>query len=319
MKHYFVVLAQLLAVLIVLNGCTRRADSPGMKGPYLGQVPPSMTPEVFAPETVSTRDDEINAVFSVDGKEFYFSRDTHRDVSRAGRDYTIMFMKESMNGWTEPRVASFAGDYMNADMFMTRGDGYLLYCSDRPVDMDGPRNEDADIWVVERIEDRWSEPRNLGPAVNSESNEWYPTTTLDGTLYFSSPREGGFGGPDIYRSRFEDGRYLAAENIGAPVNTQYNEGDVFIAPDGRYLIVVSSNRPDGLGSGDLYVAFRKHDGTWTEPRNIGAPVNSDALEYCPMVSPDGKYLFFTSRRSGNDDLYWVDAGVIEKSKPDELK
>ena len=75
--------------------------------------------------------------------------------------------------------------------------------------------------------------------------------------------------------------------------------------------MVSSDRPDGLGSGDLYISFREHDGSWMEPVNMGEPVNSSTLEYCPVVSPDGKYLFFTSRRRGNDDIYWVDAKIID--------
>ena len=78
------------------------------------------------------------------------------------------------------------------------------------------------------------------------------------------------------------------------------------------MIVSSSGRPDSLGSADLYISFKKEDGSWTNLKNMGSTINSRELDYCPMLSPDGKYLFFTSKRSGSGDIYWVDAKIINK-------
>ena len=99
----------------------------------------------------------------------------------------------------------------------------------------------------------------------------------------------------------------------------------------------------GFGGVDLFVSFKKEDGSWTKGKNMGADINSSATEYCPTVSPDGKYFFFTSNRkayksysetpltyeekirilnshgNGLGDIYWVDARIIEELKPDELK
>jgi Tol biopolymer transport system component len=69
--------------------------------------------------------------------------------------------------------------------------------------------------------------------------------------------------------------------------------------------------PDGLGLTDLYVSFGNDDGTWTEPRNMGPRVNSPSNEGCPIVSPDGRYLFFNSHRNRNADNYWMAAAVID--------
>jgi Tol biopolymer transport system component len=163
--------------------------------------------------------------------------------------------------------------------------------------------------------DGWSEPENLGPLVNGGEHQIYPTVTEDSTLYFQSRREGNIGGSDIYRSRWVNGRYAKPENLGDAINSEANEGDVLIAPDESFLIVSTRGLPDSHGRSDLYISFRQPDGAWTKVKNMGESINSEATEYCPMISPDGKYLFFTSTRSGNGDIYWVDAKVIDLMRP----
>ena len=84
-----------------------------------------------------------------------------------------------------------------------------------------------------------------------------------------------------------------------------------MAPDGSYLIF-TSNRENGHGRGDLWVVFRNPDGSWSDAVNMGPKINTSAYEYCAMLSPDGKYLFFTRNEGGNGDIYWVDASVIDE-------
>jgi hypothetical protein len=94
-------------------------------------------------------------------------------------------------------------------------------------------------------------------------------------------------------------------------------------------MVLTSFRSGGYGGGDLYVSFREPDRTWGEPVNFGTDINSEVLEYCPMVTPDGEYLFFSRRRSdppesgwaaiSHGDVFWVDAAVIERLRPDSVK
>ena len=80
-----------------------------------------------------------------------------------------------------------------------------------------------------------------------------------------------------------------------------------------------SNRPGGYGERDIYIAYRKTDDTWTKPFNLGDKINSRYSECRAYVSPDGKYLFYTSSRTGNMDAFWADARIIDELKPDELK
>ncbi|HEY0741032.1 MAG TPA: hypothetical protein VGD40_06190 [Chryseosolibacter sp.] len=93
------------------------------------------------------------------------------------------------------------------------------------------------------------------------------------------------------------------------MNTSSYEADVFVAPDESY-IVFAANRPDGLGSGELYVSFRNDDGTWTQSKSLGNSINTETDDFCPYVTADGKYLFYASR----GDIYWVSADVFKTLK-----
>jgi hypothetical protein len=271
----------------------------------MGQAPPGTTPVVFAANLVSTEAIELCAVFSPDGSEFYFAR------SERERGARMRSVTRENDVWGAARPFVVAGDYSSVDMFVSRDGQRLYYCSNRALDGKGAAKEDTDIWVATRAAGGWSEPVNLGDAVNSGENDYYPTFTAKGDLYFSSPRAGGAGGNDIYRSRLAGGTLGRAENLGPPINTEKWEFDPFIAPDESYIIF-ASNRPGSLGGSDLFISVRGPDGSWAPPENLGEPINSIAPEYTPMLSPDGRYLFFTSGRNGPDDIYWVDASVIAR-------
>jgi hypothetical protein len=87
----------------------------------------------------------------------------------------------------------------------------------------------------------------------------------------------------------------------------------------RWQAAVRSRQPDGVGAADLYISFSRADGSWTAPVNMGEPMNSPSHDRCPIVTYDGRYLFFTSHRNGNSDNYWVDARIIEGFRPRELR
>jgi len=95
-----------------------------------------------------------------------------------------------------------------------------------------------------------------------------------------------------------------------------DESDPFISTDERYIIICIKGRKDSLGENDLYISFRKNNRIWTDPVNMGNKINSPAKELFPRVSPDGKYLFFTSNKEGNFFTYWVNTKIIEDFKPE---
>jgi hypothetical protein len=244
---------------------------------------PTGEPALFAEGIITTPDFELNAAFTPDGKSVYFTKSTANL-----RFWTIVVSHLRDGRWTEPEVATFSGQYSDADPFISPDGSRLFYISRRP-----PR--EPDIFYVDRTPAGWSEPKNLGAPVNTDAGEYYPSVAADGTLYFATIRPDSKGRNDLYRSRLVDGRYTEPENLGEPVNSRFNEGDTVVAPDQSFLILTITGRPDDLGQGDLYICRRK-DGAWTEPRHLGARINSPAIEFCPILSPDGKTLFFSSTR-----------------------
>ena len=282
------------------------APWPDITGPYLGQRPPGLTAEMFAPGIVSTDRSEINSVFTPDGNEFYFTTWDKENGTR------IMFTRQIDGRWSVPERASFSTDPTDVDPAISY-DGQRVFFGSRRSRPEGSAAKagDFDLWFAERDGSDWGEAQYMGQVLNSGTRQVYPSVTRDGTLYFQAIREGGYGKADIYRSRLHDGNYQEPENLGPVINSGNYEGDIFIAPDESYLIVSISGRDDGLGDGDLFIIFRSHDDTWSNLRNMGAVINSDKREFCPMLSHDGKYLFFTSKRAGEGDIFWVDAGVID--------
>ncbi len=158
----------------------------------------------------------------------------------------------------------------------------------------------------------WGEPQPLPPPVNPADSSWNadPSVTRDGTLYFSSDR-GGPGTLHIYRSRLVVGKYAEPEKLGPEINSEFNDYQPWISPDERTLIFSSSgsgeppyrHRPGELSSGgkpypraDLYISFNRN-GKWTPARHLEHGINSFAEEEFPFLTPDGRYLFFSSERS----------------------
>lgn len=262
------------------------AAPPPPAGPYLGQRAGD-APSVFAPGFVSRRYHEMNAAFSPDGAELYF---TMKDA--ADRSSSILVSRLTGGRWQPPRVAPFSGRYDDVDPMFSPDGARLYFSSYRPREPGTAPADDADIWYVERHDGAFGEAVHVGAPVSTPRDDFYPSIARSGALYYSTkdPAQGSY---DIVRARPEGGTYQV-ENLGAPVNTVAAEYDPFIAPDESYLLFASS-RLGGRGDSDLYVSFR--DGArWSEPTNLGEAINSPARDYCPTVSPDGKYFFFTSKR-----------------------
>ncbi|MFZ0471790.1 MAG: OmpA family protein [Bacteroidales bacterium] len=149
-----------------------------------------------------------------------------------------------------------------------------------------------------------TEPLSVGDSVNTESDEYWPSVTGDGSeLFFTREvrRASAYGRDrqeDFYISRWTSGGYWGlARNAGAPLNTAGNEGAQSIASDGRSMYFTACDRNDGQGRCDLYYTI--FDGKrWSPGTNLGQPVNSTYWESQPSISPNGRMLFFVSNRPG---------------------
>ena len=165
----------------------------------------------------------------------------------------------------------------------------------------------CDLYISVRRGEKWGRPHNLGPVVNTGAWEAQPSLSVDGrTLYFVSNRRGGYGGSDIWATDYIDGHWTTPRNLGPTINTPGDETAPFIHFDNRTLYFASTGHL-GMGGSDLFVVRRNADDTsWSEPRNLGYPINTSADENNLIVSPDGRTALFSSDRYegyGKQDLY----------------
>ena len=286
-------------------------------------------PRIFGEGVISVGDYDSHPAFSPDGNTLYFVK-MAPDLSK----WTIFLSYYKNGNWTTPEVAPFSGQYWDADPFFTKDGKTLYFISSRPLKQGDPP-KDFDIWKIERASNGWSQPIRLDPPINSDTSEYYPTLTDNGTMYFGSRRKGGKGASDLYVSRFVDGKYQSPENLGEAVNTAGNEFEPFIAPDESFLIFMATPT-EGLDQADFYFSYNQQ-GKWSKAVKLPEPFNSDVTEFSPKVTQDGKYFFFSSTRnkhSGNfskpetteemirrireagnglSDIYQVDFSALQKA------
>lgn len=306
---------------MVLIGCKSIPnDNLQLKGDYFGFEADTIS-QKFGEGIISTGLPELNAAFSPDGKEFFYS------LTNYGHDHFVLVRYVQKNGlWQGPEVAPFSGKYSDADPFYSPDGEKLYFISRRPLDEADSVPKDFDIWYVEKENGDWGRPVNVGLPVNSERSEYYVSVTRDYTLYYSTNYEDPGGQGFIHRAKLVEGKYQV-EKLGEEINDT-GGGDVYVSPDEDLLIFGAR--------GDLHVSFKVND-MWTKHVSLGNKINSESYDYCPIMSPDGKYFFFTSFRSndfntqeeksyteyvnmlanngnGAGDVYWIKSDFIEKIK-----
>ncbi|RDY61715.1 TolB family protein [Flagellimonas nanhaiensis] len=289
-------------------------DFPILKGPYFGGEVPDMFSEVFIDEVISKENEpEMCGVFTDEGTKFYYNA-LHNGV------WTIFETKLVDRQWLRPKPIDFSNGYTDRDFTISPDGNKLYFGSNRPKPQENGKSNNLDIYVSEKLASgKWSEPKNMGNIINSNRTENYPSVDLKGNLYFFSCRDEGNGGCEIYISRFVSGTYQTPELLSNAINSDKHDWDSFVAPDGSYIIFSSQNREDTVGMQDLYISYKNNNGNWTNAINMGPRINSTNDEICPSVSLNGDYLFFTSRRRGKADIYWISAKIIETLKPEYLK
>jgi len=307
-----------IVCMVICSGCTetgRGQAFPVLKGPYLGQKPPGMIPEVFASEVFTDFKYTFCSVFSPDGNEYYFAA-ARSENDKAG----IYWMRRRNQKWTKPEPAPFNSLEIDHDMRFSADGSQIFFQSWRPLPGSNTPDELGCLWFSVRKKTGWSEPQPV-KCGGRILRAGYPDISRNGTLYFST-RDKNTRNVDIHSSRFINGTFASPENLGNSINTEYIEGDLCVSADERFIIVSCWERPDNTGGGesDLYISFRQNDGSWTKLINMGENINTEYIENCPTISPDERYFFF-QRFDGRDksETYWVDARIIEDLKPEELK
>lgn len=275
---------------------------PKLHGSYLGQNPPELTPKVFCPGFLKPPEGFHSTVtFTPDMKEAYWtSQGTHT------------YRSKLENGvWTRPSEIIFDSIYGVGEVAWAPDGSKLFLLSRRP-----PASGDAArerIWYCDADTGILSEPLPVGNAVNDHPTHWLFSVAANGNIYFTSEIDGAGGGQDIYVAPWDGHRFSAPFDLGPQINSDVRDFTPFIAPDESYLIFARSVSEENNRS-DLFISFKDPDGSWSQAVNMGDTVNSLHNEVCPVVTPDGKYLFFTRISGEINEVFWVSSAVIDSLK-----
>jgi len=299
----------LIIILLLIVKTSSGQQFTSLTGDYLGQAPPGEVPQVFARGLISSDYKEHGAPsFSPDGKEVFWWT-IRLDTNNQWLNY-YKTMRCIEDKWIEPEESP----YKEAPVFSP--DGKRLYFASL--------KEGDNPYFIEKEGNKWGEPKNLDLVTRFPEIRYvyFPTISLNGTLYFMGYLEGQWANIGIYRTELMDGTYAKPELLPSSINTLegMRNWTPYIAPDESYLIFCSTRGLPRSDQGDLYICFRNQDGSWTEPVNMGEPINSKGLERFPAVSPDGKYLFYTQATPGTDeDVYWVSSTIIDRLRKNSIK
>ncbi len=258
--------------------------------------------------TVNSPYGDYSMVLSADQNTLFFTsrrpESTGSEKDDDGNHMEDIYMSDkTKTGWSK---ATNIGTPINSDWHEATvgispdGQTILIYKDD---------SGDGNIYSTSLNGEVWSRPVKLNDNINTKY--WEPSAFIsaDGQkLYFTSDKPGGFGGRDLYMSqKTPEGEWGKATNMGANINTPYDEDAPFIHPDGVTLSF-GSNGHNTMGGFDIFTSLLSEDGVWSEPMNVGYPINTTYDDIFFMISPDGRNAYYSSFREdgfGEKDNYMV--------------
>ena len=273
---------------------------------------PSKPRKIGEPELVGGMQLKTNNGISLtaDMKTMYVSRYVPERDSTGNLCIKIFRSDFKEGSWSAPQLASINKQGVPFEYHpVLSPDGKRLFFNSRaPISGTKRKYESANnIWYVDKQPSGdWGEPVLIESLV-TEAYDDYPSVTRDGTLYFRSDREGGKGRGDIYKSRYENGKYLPPENV-TELNSSYNENDVTIDPSGNYIVFNRSYENDRYVNTKLFISQKTENG-WSTPQPIPSLESTTDLELTPIFSPDGKYLYYEV----NSNILRVETSSIFKN------
>ncbi|MCF4101889.1 hypothetical protein L1I30_09440 [Gillisia sp. M10.2A] len=231
---------------------------------------------------------------SKDGNEAFFTiQSPNQEISQ------LAYIQKEKDKWSKPEILPFCDSYMYLEPFLSFNNNRLFFVSDRPLNDSIIDKKDFDIWYVDRNneDNKWSNPKNIGKPVNSELDEFYPSVSKNNNLYFTMISPDGFGEDDIYFCKWENNKYSNPILLNENINSSGYEFNAFVSEKEDFLIYSKYNEEDGQGSGDLYISKKDSNGKWKKAVNLGIPVNTKYMEYCPFYDEKNQMLYFTSKRN----------------------
>lgn len=296
------------SLAIIILSCNNK-DSQHINS-YLGENEPGLIPELFGANLATDKDNRHSQIsISPDGKEIYYSAYLNRIHPQK-----ILYTKFVNEKWSEPEVANFSGTYPDGGPIFSPDGNRIYFYSRRPLQGDTIINDNYDIWYVERSNDDWSEPVNLDESINSDEDECTSRFNKKGDLYFERYKKDRKH--ILFKSKFDNGVFQEAR-----VLKELSDQNEFFKPivieDEDYFIFTNDIQKGRFFYSYLFISYKKSDGSWTTPKSMGDMINFGEGRF-PSLSPDERFLFFTSYRTGISQFYWVDAKIIDYLKNEDL-
>jgi OmpA-OmpF porin, OOP family len=252
-------------------------------------------------------------VLTADQQTFIFSK---RNGPQLTDDEDIVISRKVNGEWSDPiSISDKINSEFNEGACTMSADGkVLVFVSCNRKDGLGA----CDLYISYKKGNDWTVPLNMGPTVNSASWDSEPTLSADGrTIYFTSERGGGMGLFDIWITTMdESGNWTKARNLGKPVNTEGKEVSPFIHANGNTLYF-SSNKHPGMGGYDIFYSHKSDSITWTEPVNVGYPINTQMNDASVFISADSRKGFYSVYE--RKDMRFNKALLYEFDVPKELQ
>lgn len=264
---------------------------------YFGQSAPGMKAEIFAPGMVSVNGRYEYAVsFSPSLDEMYFTGE------KEGGNQKVYFSKHNGKEWTKPKVINLTKGKKNNEFeaFVNSSGNMLFFAAYDSI------FSDERIWYTKRQDGTWAEAEKLDSPINDDL-VFYPNTAGNGDLYYTSISK-----KKMQYAPYQNGRYREVHEVEIEFGIHG-----FISPAQDFILLDAPKGNDPTRDRDIYVCFKKQDGSWSKPIALGNGVNTAFDETCPSITPDGKYLFFSryDEKGGLSNIFWVRTEVIGKVKP----
>lgn len=271
---------------------------------------------VLLTSLVNTQYPEYLPMLDPTGRKLYFTSDRKGGISQEQSDDSdfdedLFFIEKINNQWTAPML-------MPEPINSTNNDGAASFSADGQTMVYGACGREdgigsCDLYISYLEGNTWSQPVNMGNVVNSSGWDAHSTISYDGNrIIFSSGRNGGYGNEDLYmveRNIFGD--WGVPINLGSMVNTPFDESSPFLSQDGKTLYFASSGHP-GFGGYDVFKTIFEN-GRWSEPVNVGRPLNTPGDDKYFTIGGSGEVGYFSSDRGGNLDLYEIE--IPEDMRP----
>lgn len=269
-------------------------------------------------DSINSDYDDHSPVVSADGKLLIFTskRPNEYNIKTEDNQYfeDIYISFKINNKWTKAKPIKEINTPKHDASIGLSPDGQYLFIYRDDSNIFYP--QDGNIYYSKATEVGWSLPIKL--TINTKYNENHASLSADGNeLYFSSNKPGGYGGMDIYVSKkLPNGEWGLPINLGPSINTDKDEICPFIHPDGSTLFF-SSNSNSSIGGFDIFFSEKNENNEWSEPTNLGYPINSPFDDVFFILTPDGKHAFYATEREdsrGRTDIYYITFPEKEEKK-----